>query len=464
LDSIATAQRSIYIENQYLSSAVIGDALVKRLREPDGPEVVAVITKASAGWLEGATMDVLRWRLVKRLREADKYRRLRIFCPVIDAQKSCCMSIHSKLLIADNQFVRIGSANVSNRSMGFDTECDLAIEADGNPAIKQAIGHLRNSLLAEHLGILPEDFARILDQNHSLIASIRKFRTDHPRTLEFVDCAVPEWLDQMIPDSALLDPETPIAPEKLVDEFVLSDERGSSSGALFRGVLILLFMFGLAAAWRWTPLHDLVDLNTVKDWAGSLQDSNTAFLWMVGAFLLGGITAFPVTVLILGTAYAFDAWPAILYSLAGCILSAILLYGIGRQLGRKNVVRFAGKRLNRMNRLISKHGALAVAAVRMIPVAPYSLVNLAAGAVRVPFREFVVGTFLGMSPGVIGITFFENQVEELLRDPNPISFFVLAVALCFMLLAVYGFRRWFAAKQTPGRRRVSRPSQWAEIR
>jgi len=250
----------------------------------------------------------------------------------------------------------------------------------------------------------------------------------------------------------------------LVDEFVLSDERGSSSGALFRGVLILLFMFGLAAAWRWTPLHDLVDLNTVKDWAGSLQDSNTAFLWMVGAFLLGGITAFPVTVLILGTAYAFDAWPAILYSLAGCILSAILLYGIGRQLGRKNVVRFAGKRLNRMNRLISKHGALAVAAVRMIPVAPYSLVNLAAGAVRVPFREFVVGTFLGMSPGVIGITFFENQVEELLRDPNPISFFVLAVALCFMLLAVYGFRRWFAAKQPPGRRRVSRPSQWAEIR
>src|SRR6185369_6889420 len=67
LDSIATAQRFIYIENQYLSSAVIGDALVNRLRERDGPEVVAVISKASAGWLEGATMDVFRWRLVKRL-------------------------------------------------------------------------------------------------------------------------------------------------------------------------------------------------------------------------------------------------------------------------------------------------------------------------------------------------------------------------------------------------------------
>jgi len=464
LDSIGAAQRFIYIENQYLSSAVVGDALLKRLREPNGPEVVAVISEASAGWLEGATMDVLRSRLVKRLREADEYRRLRIFCPVLDEQKSCCMSVHSKLLIADNEIVRIGSANVSNRSMGLDTECDLALEADGNRAIEQAIERLRNSLLAEHLGASLEDFARTMEQTHSVIASIRKFRTDHSRTLELVDCSVPEWLDQMIPDSALLDPETPIAPEKLVDEFVLSDERGSSSGALFRGLLIMVFMFGLAAAWRWTPLHDLVDLNTLKSWAGSLPDSKVASFWMIGAFLLGGITAFPVTVLILATAYAFDAWPAIIYSLVGCIVSAIFLYAIGRQLGRKNVVRFAGKRLNRMNRLISKHGALAVAAVRMIPVAPYSLVNLAAGAVRVPFRDFVLGTFLGMAPGVIGITFFETQVEELLRDPNPVSFLVFALVLGLMLLGIYGFRRWFAAKQTPGRRRMSRPSRLAEIR
>lgn len=464
LDSIGAAQRFVYIENQYLSSAVIGDALVKRLRERDGPEVVAVISKASAGWLEGATMDVFRWRVVKRLYDADKYRRLRIFCPILDEQKTCCMSVHSKLLIVDNQFVRIGSANVSNRSMGFDTECDLALEAEENHTIEQAIERLRNTLLAEHLGVSPEDLGREMGQTNSLIASIRKFRTDRSRTLEFVDCSVPEWLDQMIPDSAVLDPETPIAPEKLVDEFVVSDERGSSSGALFRGFFIMVFMFALAGAWRWTPLHDLVDLNTLKDWAGSLQDSNVASFWMIGAFLLGGITAFPVTVLILATAYAFDAWPAIFYSLAGCILSAIFLYAIGRQLGRKNVVRFAGKRLNRMNRIISKHGALAVAAVRMVPVAPYSLVNLAAGAVRVPFRDFVLGTFFGMSPGVIGITFFENQVEELFRDPNPVSFLVLMVALGAMLLGIYQFRRWFAAKQTPGRRRMSRPSRLAEIR
>ena len=69
-----------------------------------------------------------------------------------------------------------------------------------------------------------------------------------------------------------------------------------------------------------------------------------------------------------------------------------------------------------------------------------------------------------MSPGVIGITFFETQVEEFIRDPNPLSFLVLAFVLGLMLLGIFGFRRWFAAKQTPGRRRMSRPSRLAEIR
>jgi hypothetical protein len=69
-----------------------------------------------------------------------------------------------------------------------------------------------------------------------------------------------------------------------------------------------------------------------------------------------------------------------------------------------------------------------------------------------------------MAPGVIGITFFETQVEELLRDPNPVSFLIFALVLGLMLLGIYGFRRWFAAKQTPGRRRMSRPSRLAEIR
>jgi phospholipase D1/2 len=450
-DAIAAAQRSIYVENQYLSSAAVAEALEKRLREPAGPEIVIVTSQGSPGWLESATMDVVRARLVKRLCAADQHRRLRIFCPIVDGDAKECMSVHAKLLVIDNRFVLVGSANLSNRSMGFDTECGLALDADDNRDMQQAITLFRNSLLAEHLGTTPENVAAVLAETNSLILTIRRLRRNSSRTLKLVDCSIPDWLDRMIPESAIVDPESPIAPERFVEEFVLSEERGSANSALLRGVGILIALLAFAAAWQWTSLRSLLNLDTIAAWAVSLQQADFAPLWVIGAFLLGGITCFPVTLLIVATAYTFGPWPALFYSLLGCLLSAMILYAIGYLLGRKTVVRFAGKRLNRVNRFISKHGVLAVVAVRMMPVAPYSVVNLAAGAVHVPFRDFVLGTFLGMTPGVVGITFFENQLEKMFRSPSATTLAVLVGVLALMLVGTVAFRRWFTSKRFPGK-------------
>jgi phospholipase D1/2 len=411
-DSIAAARSWIYIENQYLSSVAIGDALEKRLGEPNGPEVVIVVSQASAGWLEGATMDVLRNRLLKRLVAADQHLRLRVYCPVLNHQSPSCMSVHSKLMVIDDRFVRVGSANLSNRSMGFDTECDLAIESAGRPEAETAIARFRNTLIAEHLGSSPEQVETVLRQTNSLIGAIRTLRGNPQRSLALVECAMPDWLDQMIPAYAVVDPESPVAPESLVEEFIVSEQHGSASGALLRGLIILAALFVVATALRWTGLGELLNLDALARAAAWLRYDDRAPLWVIGAYLLGGISCFPVTLLILATAFVLNSWLAIVYSLLGCILSAMLVYAAGRWIGRKHVMRLAGKRLNRVNRLISKQGALAVTAVRMIPIAPYSLVNLAAGAVGVPFRDFVLGTLLGMSPGVVGSHFLPNDLSK----------------------------------------------------
>ncbi|HSK31087.1 MAG TPA: VTT domain-containing protein, partial [Candidatus Limnocylindria bacterium] len=181
-------------------------------------------------------------------------------------------------------------------------------------------------------------------------------------------------------------------------------------------------------------------------------------------FLLGGIVCFPVTVLILAVAYAFDPWLAFICSLLGCIASAMFLYAIGHQLGRKTVIRFAGRRLNRVNRVIARHGVLAVTAVRMLPVAPYSMVNLAAGAVHVPFRDFVFGTFLGMSPGVLAITLLESQLEQMIESPSMGTLVILVSILLLMVLGIFGFRRWFAGKYSPGKLRPPRMGNAAASR
>lgn len=463
-DSIAAARRWIYIENQYLSSVAIGEALESRLREPDGPEIVIVISQASAGWLEGATMDVLRRRLLKRLIAADRHQRLRVFCPVLGQQSPSCMSMHSKLMVIDDRLVRVGSANLSNRSMGFDTECDLAIESADRPEVETAIARFRNDLIAEHLGSSAEKVAAALHRTNSLIAAIRALRGNPQRSLALVDSTVPDWLDQMIPAHAVIDPESPVAPETLVEEFVVSERHGSASGALLRGLLILAVLFAFAAALRWTSLGEVMNLDELAGSASWLRyDANTP-LWVIAAYLIGGLSVFPVTLLIFATALTLNSGLAIVYSLLGCILSAMLLYAGGRWLGRKNVMRLAGRRLNRINRLISKQGATAVTAVRLLPVAPYSLVNLTAGAARVPFRDFVIGTLLGMSPGVVGITFFAKQLEQMIVSPSPFNFIVLVAILVLMLLGILGLRRWITSKQSLGKRKISRLATMAPSR
>ncbi|HZD41787.1 MAG TPA: VTT domain-containing protein, partial [Terriglobales bacterium] len=463
-DAIAAARQWIYIENQYLTSDTVGKALESRLREAHGPEIVMVVSQASLGWLESTAMDVLRARLVKRLCDADHHHRLRVYFPMISADSKDALSVHAKVLVVDNDFVRVGSANVSNRSMGFDTECDLAFESGGQPRIQRVIGDFRNTLMAEHLGTTSGQVAECLTQTQSMIDTIRRLRKKETRRLTLVDCSVPVWLDQMIPESAILDPEAPVAPEKLVDEFVLAEKYGAASGGLLRGLFLVIAVAGLAAAWHWTALRQWVDLHTVAAWATSLSNADTAPLWVVGIFLMAGITCFPVTVLILAMAYTFDPWLAIIYSLMGCTASAMFLYAIGRWLGRKTVGRLAGRRLNRVNRLISKHGMLAVAAARMLPVAPYSLVNLAAGAVTFPFRNFVFGTLLGMSPGVFGITVLEAQLEQTIDRPGLAVLSLLIGTLLLMLLGIFAVRRWFEGKRAPGQLNTAVLERGAESR
>jgi phospholipase D1/2 len=447
-DAIAAGEHLIYIENQYLSSVTVADALAARLREADGPEVVLVISRESRGWLEEATMDVLRARTLKKLHEADRYHRLRVYCPCLEGLKNTCTSVHSKLLIIDDRLVRIGSANLSNRSMGLDTECDLAFETDGHQE-QRRVADLRNTLLAEHLGVSPAQLSSALAESNSLSTAIDALRGKNGHTLEPLNGAVPEWLDQMIPQSAIIDLESPIVPEKIVEELVPPDERRSTSGALLRGVVVLILMFGLAAAWRWTGLREWVNVETIATWEASLQHSLAAPFYVMGAYLIAGLVVFPITLLILATAFAFGPWTALIYSLFGSIASAILTYGLGYLLGRETVARLTGPRLSRLNRLIARHGILAVVAIRMLPVAPYSIVNLAAGAARVPFRDFVLGSVIGISPGVVGITLFEDQLEQMIRSPNVVTLITLASILALMLLGVSWFHRWFNAGRTP---------------
>ena len=149
LDSIAAAKRTIYIESQYFTNDTLGAALAARLREPHGPEILVVTPQECHGWLERTTMGAFRDAVFRQLIAADIHRRLRIVYPAASRAQNVPIFVHSKVMIVDDELVRIGSANFSRRSMGVDTECDLAVDAGGDPACSKefdtsAIGFLRN--------------------------------------------------------------------------------------------------------------------------------------------------------------------------------------------------------------------------------------------------------------------------------------------------------------------------------
>ena len=113
LDLIARARHCIYIENQYFTARRIGEALLARLAEPEGPEIVVVSRLLSHGWLEEHTMHVLRTELVRRLHAADTRGRFRIYYPHVPGlAQGTCVDVHSKMMVVDDQWLRIGSANL----------------------------------------------------------------------------------------------------------------------------------------------------------------------------------------------------------------------------------------------------------------------------------------------------------------------------------------------------------------
>ncbi|MBJ2150187.1 phospholipase D-like domain-containing protein [Paracoccus sp. IB05] len=176
IDMIARAQRMIYAESQYFASRRIAHAIAERLAEADPPEIVIVMPHTAYGWLEPLAMDTARAKLVEALQRIDHHGRLCILHPQTAGGKP--IYVHAKVMVVDDQILRVGSSNFNNRSMRLDSECDVILSADepGNADLKDEIAALRNDLLAEHLGVTPEEVAASLQDTGSLIATVGALR------------------------------------------------------------------------------------------------------------------------------------------------------------------------------------------------------------------------------------------------------------------------------------------------
>jgi phosphatidylserine/phosphatidylglycerophosphate/cardiolipin synthase-like enzyme/membrane protein DedA with SNARE-associated domain len=443
VDSIAAARTLIYIENQYFTSWRVADLLVDSLRKEEGPAIVMVLPLMTGGWLEQVTMDVLRHRVICRLQEADKYKRLRVCYPHNTELGEGYLSVHAKVMVVDDVLMRVGSANLSNRSMGLDSECDLAIEAT-TESQQTLIRQFRERLLAEHFGMDSQALGNALKQSGGLIELIDQ-RQHEDKTLKSLDCSVSEWAEQLLPSSALVDPERPIEPEQMTELFLPIEESRSWLRRWGKLLAVLLAVLVLMAVWRLTPLSESLNPESLKQWAEWIEAQPLTPVLVIAVFSIAGLLAFPVTLLIVTTALTFGPLWGSIYSVLGAVFSAMLGYWLGRLLGRKSVQKLATSSLNRLSRRLAKHGMLAIITVRIIPIAPFTIINLVSGASHIRVRDYFLGTLLGMLPGVLGITVFADSLVKTIQEPKPGQIVIFVLIAAVILAVMLGLKKWLGS-------------------
>ncbi|CAO3361870.1 VTT domain-containing protein [Azospirillum melinis] len=455
LAAIAAARDVIYLESQYFASTAVAEALKARLAEPDGPEVIVVNPVRTTSWLENTVMLGARARLTRDLREADRHGRFRLFAALTDG--GACITVHAKVMVVDDRLLRIGSANLNNRSMGLDTECDLALEAGPGPEhadTRRAILHTRDDLIAEHLGSTAAEVAAAHRRLGSLAAAIESLRKPVGRTLEPLHDPEPDGLAAAVADARVFDPEHPVGAVEIVRRVLPSRIPRTRHWLTLAGILALLGLWGM---WRYTALREWATLDAVLSAFHSLGDSPLAPLWLMLAYVAGGYVMFPLTVMIAATAIVMGPWWGFPTAMAGAVASAAAMFWTGRMAGRDLLDRHGGPLIARINGKLADSGIAAVAGVRAVPIAPYTVVNLAAGASKLSFGDFVIGTMVGLAPGILAFNLLGHQLERTITNPGAADFALLAgmaavaIGLGWLTSRLLGRSGRDRAGDTPGR-------------
>jgi phospholipase D1/2 len=442
LRSIEQAQRFIYVENQYLTCGLLAGTLCRALERNPRLEVVIVSPAVPHGWLEIKLMSAGRNRFLQKVFCGDYRNRVRFIAPKSgEAGEAQPILIHSKAMIVDDRLLRIGSSNFTNRSMGLDSECDLTIEAR-RPEERRRVTQLRSRLLAEHLGA-PVDRVEALVQRHdSLVAAIDELAGSGGR-FDICEGLPVEPVEPFASLEAIVDAEKPVVFEEFLR--ARAAKRDADRPRFFTLILPLLLMLlvlgGMAAVWQFTAVGQSLTVDRLEEWIDDFVSGVWSLPIIVGVYVALGLLIFPVTLLIAATAAVFGPWLGFAYSICGSIASAVVVYGVGALIGKRPVRRLARTLAGRIGRAMGRHGILTVVGLRIAPVAPFSVVNFVAGASRIKFKDFVIGSALGMLPGIIIMCSLGSSLAEMLRHPTPGAVAVTAGIIVASALAAFGLHR-----------------------
>jgi phospholipase D1/2 len=454
VEAIGRAERLIYIENQYITAKAAAEALVARMRAMPALEVIVLTSREPGGWLEAGTMGVGRQQFMAAFDEPHLRRRIHFLYPFARGNPgddeyeapnktedgTFSIHVHAKVLIVDDTFLRIGSSNLNNRSMGFDTECDLGLEA-ATAEHRRAIARVRNDLIAEHWGSTAAAVERALASDGPVNEALAALtpadgQAPPPRGV------APVPRDEAPPDPDIVqklgDPERIVTAERFVEEIAgVKDGRPMLRWAL--GVLTAVaLLIAVVILVQQLPFDGAGFTERVSSGIASLRGSPWRVPLVLLIFVVGSIVSFPILVMIGATVLALGPLLGFFCAAAGSLLAATATFQIGRLIGRRPLRRWLGHKAQVLEKQLAGRGIVTVALIRKVPIAPFTIVNMLIGASGLPYREFIAGTAIGMLPGIAAFALVGDRAMDVWRNPTPLNVTLVAAAVAVWIGVVLG--------------------------
>ncbi|MBD3586285.1 phospholipase [Salinimonas sp. HHU 13199] len=449
LDLINQAERVIYIENQFTSRQEIAEALNKRLKTCPELNVIVVSSYEPKGRFECEAFWASRIEFKKILfKDIDPDRVIMTYSSITDEQgRSAYKRIHSKVMTIDDKYLVIGSSNLSNRSMTLDTEIDTVYYGNDEHNAGQ-IARVRDDLLAEHSGRNVESTA-VLMKKENPARALMTGQLAHGYVLTQVN-------DEIFTDPSsdnlfrsLSDPEEPLIAMPTMDGSsmpVRNPRRRTIMIGL--GILVIAVLGGLMY-WASQAIPWL-NADSINAFLEESRGTYFALPTVLLVYLVGGILFFPVTVLSIAVAAVFGPIWGPIYGILGALLSSGVMFGVGKLLGNAGLKKIGGPKVDAVDQKLKSSGVVGVAAIRMLPIAPFSLVNLVAGISSIGLFQFLMGTFLGMFPPMIAKGLVGDSITQIFRNPSPETISYLAGGIILWGLMIWGsqkFARWYQERK-----------------
>jgi uncharacterized membrane protein YdjX (TVP38/TMEM64 family) len=245
------------------------------------------------------------------------------------------------------------------------------------------------------------------------------------------------------------DPERPLRPEEFIGDMFDARTRRSDLERLVRLAGVAAVLLALVLAWGYTPLSRWADPEVLMPALAGARDKWWVYPVLLAAYVAGGLVLFPLTVLLAVTGMMLGPFAGFATALAGSLVSAWTGYVAGSWVGAESIRNVSARAFRAIYRGLRNQGVITVAALRMVPIAPFTVVNMVMGAARVRMRAYLVGTALGLVPGVFVLTMVGDRLREVWRNPEPMNVLWFALVAVLWLGLAFALQRIVARLRKP---------------